>query len=78
MGRDLYILQFLILQLSGSIDVPRIVDPILISISRYEIPFEEKGVILDMVKEQIRIPVKIPLTEDAPQLPESPIMSQES
>jgi len=56
-------LQFLVLQLSGSIDVQRTVDPILTSVSRCEIPYEESRVIVDMMKGQIHIPVKITLTE---------------
>jgi len=41
----------------------RTVAPILNSVRRCEIPYDEKGVVVDSVKGQVLIPVKITLTE---------------
>jgi len=41
----------------------RVVAPILVSVRRCEIPFDEKGVLVDSVRGQVLIPVKITLTE---------------
>jgi len=39
------------------------VAPILSSVQRCEIPYDEKGILMDSVKGQVLIPVKITLTE---------------
>jgi len=59
-------LQFLILHVPvgpGSHDLKRTIDPILMSVRRCEIPYDEKGILVDGAKGQILIPVKITLTE---------------
>jgi len=59
-------LQFLILHLPlgpGEVDMERTVAPVLISVRRCEIPYDEKGILVDSVKGQVLIPVKITLTE---------------
>ena len=41
----------------------RVVAPILVSVRRCEIPFDEKGVLVDGVRGQVLVPVKITFTE---------------
>jgi len=59
-------LQYLILRLPfgpGAVDMKRVVAPILISVRRCEIPYDEKGILVDSVRGQVLVPVKITLTE---------------
>jgi len=55
-------LQYLILRLSGSLDM-ELADRIMECLHRCEIPYNEREVILDGSAGQVLVPVKIMLTE---------------
>ena len=59
-------MQYLILRVPlgpGPVDMEKTVAPILISVRRCEIPYDEKGILVDNVKGQVLVPVKITLSE---------------